>query len=64
MAQKIWMGDEGPGWRERRAREDRKALEEGGYAGLIGERIVEVFGGRGSTGEEGGEEREGGGEGE
>lgn len=41
---KIWMGDEEPGWKERRLEEERKALEEGkSYTDMIFEQIWEVW---------------------
>ncbi|KAL1849728.1 hypothetical protein Plec18167_005283 [Paecilomyces lecythidis] len=43
-AERIWMGDESPGWKERRLEEERKALEEGkGYGDLIMEHIWDVW---------------------
>lgn len=45
MARRLWMGNEQPGWQQRRMREHREKLEEGeSYAGLIGETIMEAFG--------------------
>lgn len=42
--ERIWMGDEKPGWKERRLEEERKALEEGkGYGDLIMEHIWDVW---------------------
>ncbi|KAL8642512.1 MAG: hypothetical protein Q9228_000805 [Teloschistes exilis] len=47
MARRLWYGREGPGWKERRMKEEREALEEGkGYGDLIGDAVREVFGGK------------------
>ncbi|KAI9930425.1 hypothetical protein ASPWEDRAFT_39308 [Aspergillus wentii DTO 134E9] len=44
MAERIWMGGEVEGWKERRLREEREALEEGrGYGDLIKEHIWDVW---------------------
>lgn len=44
LTERIWMGDETEGWKERRLREERKALEEGkGYGDLILDHIWEVW---------------------
>ncbi|RHZ63047.1 uncharacterized protein CDV56_103893 [Aspergillus thermomutatus] len=44
VAERIWMGGETEGWKERRLREEQKALEEGkGYGDLIREHIWEVW---------------------
>ena len=41
---KVWMGDETEGWKERRIREEQKAFAEGkGYGDLIMEQIREVW---------------------
>ncbi|KAI4196988.1 MAG: hypothetical protein LQ346_003122 [Caloplaca aetnensis] len=46
LARKLWYGSETEGWKERRIREEREALEEGrGYGDLIAETVREVFGG-------------------
>ncbi|KAI4251126.1 MAG: hypothetical protein LQ352_005044 [Teloschistes flavicans] len=46
LVKRLWYGREGPGWKERRMKEEREALEEGrGYGGLIGDAVREVFGG-------------------
>lgn len=46
LARKLWYGSETEGWKERRIREEREALEEGrGYGELIGDTMREVFGG-------------------
>ena len=62
VVEKLWMGQEGEGWKERRIREEREALEEGrGYGGLIVDQIWEVWN-WGKTKEKGddmGEGREG-----
>ncbi|KKZ67609.1 hypothetical protein EMCG_06669 [[Emmonsia] crescens] len=43
IVKKVWMGGEREGWKERRHREEQKALEEGkGYGDLIKEHIWEV----------------------
>ncbi|OJD18664.1 hypothetical protein AJ78_01360 [Emergomyces pasteurianus Ep9510] len=43
IVKKVWMGGEREGWKERRRREEQKALEEGkGYGDLIKEHIWEV----------------------
>ncbi|KAF2838377.1 hypothetical protein M501DRAFT_917575, partial [Patellaria atrata CBS 101060] len=57
VLEKIWMGGEKKGWRERRLEEERKAIEEGrGYGSLIMEQIWEVFEGKGGI--EGGKDEE------
>lgn len=44
VLEKIWMGDETEGWKERRLHEEQKALEDGkGYGDLIWEQIMEVW---------------------
>ncbi|RLM00579.1 hypothetical protein CFD26_108633 [Aspergillus turcosus] len=44
VAERIWMGGETEGWKERRLREEQKALEEGkGYWDLIQEHIWDVW---------------------
>jgi hypothetical protein len=41
---KLWMGDEKEGWKERRIEEERRALEEGkSYGSLILDQVWEVF---------------------
>jgi hypothetical protein len=41
---KLWMGDEEEGWKERRLAEERKALQEGkGFGSMIMEQIWEVW---------------------
>ncbi|KAL2262476.1 hypothetical protein VTK26DRAFT_1207 [Humicola hyalothermophila] len=58
--ERIWMGGEKEGWRERRLEEERKALEEGkGYGGLIMDQLREVWEGKGE-GKEGEEKKEDG----
>jgi hypothetical protein len=43
--EKVWMGGEKEDWREKRAREEREALERGeGYASLIAKHFREAFG--------------------
>lgn len=44
VLEKLWMGEEKEGWKERRIEEERKALEEGkGYTDLIMEQIWDVW---------------------
>ena len=44
LSQKLWMGSEKVGWKEKRLREEREALEEGrGYGGLIMDQIWDVW---------------------
>ncbi|PNS19277.1 hypothetical protein CAC42_2454 [Sphaceloma murrayae] len=44
LAQKVWYGEEGEGWRERREREDREKFEEGkGVGDIIMDQIWEVW---------------------
>lgn len=44
LAQKVWMGGESEGWKERREREDREKLAEGkGYGDIIMDQIWEVW---------------------
>ncbi|KAL8939299.1 MAG: hypothetical protein Q9216_003435 [Gyalolechia sp. 2 TL-2023] len=46
LARKLWYGSETEDWKERRAQEERKALEEGrGYWGLMSDAVRDVFGG-------------------
>ncbi|KAF1918382.1 hypothetical protein BDU57DRAFT_197546 [Ampelomyces quisqualis] len=41
---RLWMGDEKEGWKERRLQEERQALEEGkGYLDIIIDQIWEVW---------------------
>jgi len=41
---KLWMGDEEEGWKEKRLEEERRALEEGkGYGEMIIEQIWDVW---------------------
>ncbi|KAL2829192.1 hypothetical protein BDW59DRAFT_159184 [Aspergillus cavernicola] len=52
--ERVWMGNETGGWKERRLREEQKALDEGkGYGDLIREHIWDVWtwGGDGKKGE-------------
>ncbi|KAJ5121533.1 uncharacterized protein N7515_009494 [Penicillium bovifimosum] len=54
VVQRVWMGGESEGWKERRLREERKALSEGkGYGDLIQEHIWDVWtwGGKEGKGE-------------
>ncbi|KAJ5558444.1 hypothetical protein N7535_008655 [Penicillium sp. DV-2018c] len=56
VVQRVWMGGESEGWKERRLREERKALSEGkGYGDLIQEHIWDVWtwGGKDGKGEGG-----------
>lgn len=49
MAKKLWMGNETVGWEGRRVAREREVLDEGGgigYGELIGESIMDVFGGK------------------
>ncbi|KAE8150696.1 hypothetical protein BDV25DRAFT_171992 [Aspergillus avenaceus] len=44
VAERVWMGREEEGWKERRLREEREALEQGrGYGDLIKEHIWDVW---------------------
>ncbi|KAI9794956.1 MAG: hypothetical protein M1833_007330 [Piccolia ochrophora] len=45
LMDKMWLGDEPPGWKERRAVEEKEALEEGGkgYSGLILDQVWDVW---------------------
>lgn len=44
IVQRVWMGGESEGWKERRLREEQKALSEGkGYWDLIQEHIWDVW---------------------
>ena len=44
MARKLWMGEEGEGWKEKRMREEKEAMEEGkGYGDIILDQIWEVW---------------------
>ena len=61
LAQKLWMGDERPGWQRRRLEREREELGSGkGYGDIIMEQVREVFPrfGRRKK-EEDGEEKEG-----
>jgi len=59
VAERIWMGGETEGWKERRLKEEQKALDEGkGYGDLIKEHIWEVW----NWGRKGSREGEGEGE--
>jgi hypothetical protein len=56
VVQRVWMGGESEGWKERRLREEQKALSEGkGYGDLIQEHIWDVWtwGGKEGKGGEG-----------
>ncbi|KAL2136795.1 hypothetical protein VTI74DRAFT_1447 [Chaetomium olivicolor] len=57
LFERLWMGNEKEGWKEKRMEEERKALESGkGYGELIIEQVKEVWSGKGE-GEEKGEEK-------
>jgi hypothetical protein len=44
LGERIWMGQETEGWKEKRLREEQKALDEGkGYGDLIMEHIWDVW---------------------
>ncbi|PYH41589.1 uncharacterized protein BP01DRAFT_262112, partial [Aspergillus saccharolyticus JOP 1030-1] len=44
VLERVWMGGETEGWKERRLREEQKALDEGkGYGDLIREHIWDVW---------------------
>ncbi|TKA70520.1 hypothetical protein B0A49_07499 [Cryomyces minteri] len=44
IVERVWMGSEKEGWKERRLREEQEALDEGrGYGGLIMDQIYEVW---------------------
>jgi hypothetical protein len=54
--EKVWMGDEKPGWKERRLAEEQEKISGGeGYGGMIMDQIWEVW----NWGREKGEELEG-----
>lgn len=59
MLEKLWMGDEKEGWKERRLEEEKKALEEGkSYTDMILEQIWDVWNWEKKKGGDGeGEER-------
>lgn len=60
LIERIWMGGEKEGWREKRMEEERKALEEGkGYGGLIMEQVREVWKGEDKEGKDGDKGKEG-----
>ncbi|KAL0253166.1 hypothetical protein SLS55_010619 [Diplodia seriata] len=52
VLRRVWMGGEKEGWRERRLKEEREAIEEGrGYGDLIMDQVWEVWNwGRGNKG--------------
>lgn len=53
--EKVWMGSEKPGWRERRLAEEQEKISQGeGYGGMIMDQIWEVW----NWGKEKGEELE------
>ncbi|KAF2709930.1 hypothetical protein K504DRAFT_466384 [Pleomassaria siparia CBS 279.74] len=44
LLHRLWMGNEGPDWKEKRIAEERQALEEGKtYTGMILDQIWEVW---------------------
>ncbi|RFU30705.1 hypothetical protein B7463_g5594, partial [Scytalidium lignicola] len=44
LLQRLWMGSEGPDWKQKRDEKEKKALEEGkGYGDLITEQIWDVW---------------------
>lgn len=46
LLEKVWMGDEGEDWKEKRDRREKEALEGGrGYWDLITEQVWEVWNG-------------------
>lgn len=52
--ERVWMGGEKEGWKERRLEEERRALESGkGYGGLIADQVREVWEGKKDTKGEG-----------
>ncbi|CAG7960273.1 unnamed protein product [Penicillium nalgiovense] len=54
IVQRVWMGGETEGWKERRLREEQKALSEGkGYWDLIQEHIWDVWTWGGKDGKDG-----------
>lgn len=51
IAERVWMGGEEEGWRERRVREEQEALAEGrGYGDLIREHVWDVITGGDQSG--------------
>lgn len=58
IAERVWMGGEQEGWRERRMKEEQEALAQGrGYGDLIKEHVWDVWAGNKSgNGKKGGEE--------
>lgn len=56
LAERMWMGGEQEGWREKRVREEQEALAEGrGYGYLIKEHVWDVWMGK-NSGKKDGEE--------
>lgn len=54
LAERVWMGGEQEGWRERRIKEEQQALAEGrGYGDLIKEHVWDVWTGKKSGGKDG-----------
>ncbi len=44
VLEKVWMGNEGNDWKQKRDQKEKEALEEGrGYGGLIMDQIWEVW---------------------
>ncbi|KAI9816912.1 MAG: hypothetical protein M1827_001557 [Pycnora praestabilis] len=61
VGERLWMGGEKEGWRERRKMEEREAVQEGGkgYQGLILDQIWDVWNwGKDNKGESKGKEEE------
>ncbi|KAI0133151.1 hypothetical protein F4776DRAFT_141583 [Hypoxylon sp. NC0597] len=48
LLEKVWMGDSGDDWKEKRDRKEKEALSEGGggYWGLIVDQVSEVWNGK------------------
>lgn len=48
LLEKVWMGDSGDDWKEKRDRREKEALSEGGggYWGLIVDQVSEVWSGK------------------
>jgi len=50
--EKVWMGEETEGWRERRVEEEKRVFEKGeGYGSLIARHFRDVFLSRKESGE-------------
>ncbi|KAI1375206.1 hypothetical protein F4677DRAFT_423539 [Hypoxylon crocopeplum] len=61
VLERVWMGDSGDDWKEKRDRREKEALSEGGggYWGLIMEQISEVWSGKKKEEDGGGEKDRG-----